>query len=273
MNYREIMATNLQTIEAVNPAEYPNLSKWLNRTGAKYYRQMIEICLSFAAPFYQSNTTGKAFFAVTRQRLMAVYGGSPYSWQSAIIVLSIAGMLERIEPNENTSNEQFRKLYDYAKTKNHKPETVYHFPAITADVLEQGEFTISRLNETGVRISHITRQSVIMAFGKDYAEKLYHDKKTNRRDETKCKEETYTNRRKTTSGRQLKPILTGTAMPLISSKTPATDTTPQPATDTVPVQLLRNEQTPAPYAEQPIMTRWLWECYSFSQLLPVIWVM
>lgn len=119
--YLDILDNNEKTLEHLDPGQYPALTAYFRRTGGlRVLTTIMLIMAGYDHPLHLSPRTGKAWFAISRSFMMHIGGGSPNTWNSAIIYLTHIGLLERIRPSASTTIPAIRRLHEAAAARGTK---------------------------------------------------------------------------------------------------------------------------------------------------------
>lgn len=184
---RETLLYNLQVIEtmlkgeAAMVAAYPCLCKWFTShrisNGSKW-KALHEEALKHPRTLADKN--GRPIFFASYQFLAGTHGGQKKTWTKFILMLSVFGLVEIIQPKEQgnrntrTQNKSMRMMQakQVENALYRHPVNYYHLPRYTEALLAKAEGALIHFIDGGGNAGGFSKAILINIFGQYKADKI-----------------------------------------------------------------------------------------------------
>lgn len=175
MTDQEILRDNIEQLETLDPERYPMLHRALRRGNSSLHAHLLHILTYMQVhpiPF-EVDQHGHGYWKIPVGYLVREHGGATESWQSHIMFLLDAGLLERIRPDQRSVLPRLREEWQRALVRGQRAAGCYRVVPYTEERLAEAEEVADRYAQAGVGLAHITKTDMIRVSGQERADILY----------------------------------------------------------------------------------------------------
>jgi len=175
MTDQEILRDNIEQLEALDSDRYPMLHRLFFRGNSSLHAHLLHILTYMQVhpiPF-EVDQHGHGYWKIPVGYLVREHGGATEAWQSHIMFLLDAGLLERIRPDQRSSLPRLREEWQRALAEGQRAAACYRVVCYTDERFAQAEEVAARYVQAGIGVSHLTKTDVIRASGQQRADELY----------------------------------------------------------------------------------------------------
>ncbi len=170
----------LMVIASLESYSYPNLNYYnQNSTVFIHMKALLELLQNQTRPVV--TVEGKGYFLFSQKhirqwsRAIASCGGNNERWQSHKVWLKDLGLIDTIVVDGPNENPTLNRIWETARAKKRRPETLWHIPLLSAELLQYADKKAGKYRECHLRIAHLRKSIMIRLYDYRYANWLYSD--------------------------------------------------------------------------------------------------
>ena len=185
MTMIEIIMINLKVIDTLSADTAPMLCRLKSNTSIiEHLRGFMLHMLSYSYPFWPAHDP--KFYLFSKQHLknwckLKGIPGSTNAWQSHLIFLADCKLIKFFRPTGYSEDPTLNRIWQRAlarRVQYRHAETLWSVPLYTPGVLEYAEKVAAEYLNSGINLTHLTKEDVIRIRGQEIANSLYLDGRT-----------------------------------------------------------------------------------------------